>query len=539
MEQLMTSDSLDYTLGDIVRRNAVRFAGVPAYIADKAVLTHGQLYDRGSALVAALAGIGLGRQDRIAILGRNSIRFGEVLAAGQLGGLIVATVNFRLAAAEMRRIITDAAPRVVFVDTEFLPVVTALRAEIGLELIISLDGEDGSDDETPGLDRTDVVSYPDFIDPSLGADLPFAARGHDIACLIYTSGTTGKPKGAILGQREMFACAHTMNVEMRTGSTDRALLVMPLFHIGAMAIGLGLHARGGAAVLHRQFEPATALQAAVDDQITVLHLAPTMLQALIHEATAGPAANSSESPLAKVQTVVYSAAPITGPVLAAAMAAMPSAGFLNLYGQTEVITSGLPRELHSGEGAVRERRLTSVGYPFPDNKVRIVADSGQDCPPGEPGEIVVASPAMFRGYWNDSAATATTLRDGWCHTGDVGLFDEEGLLHLVDRKKDVIISGGENIYSLEVEEAVVSHPSVAQCVVIGVPDERWGESVCAVIVPAAGATIDLDTIRGHVQERLARYKAPRSVVILDELPILPTGKFDKKALRARYQLSTI
>ncbi|HVV08177.1 class I adenylate-forming enzyme family protein [Amycolatopsis sp.] len=514
----MPTPRTDHCLADIPRRNAIRFADVPSYVADGRQLTHGELYERAATTAAALAQAGLRRQDRIALFGRNSIAFGEVLAAGQLAGLIVATVNFRLAAPEIGRILADADPRVLFVDAEYLPVIDLVRAELDLELIVCLDH----------TDRTDVVPYEDFLTSAAGKDLPFAARGDDIACLIYTSGTTGKPKGCILGQRELFHGAHLMNVEMRTGSDDRVLLTMPLFHIGAMAIGLGLHARGGTSVLHRQFDPAAVLDTVVAEDITVLHLAPTMLRAVLAEAAGRPGA------LAGVRTVVYSAAPITAPVLQAAMTAMPGAGFLNLYGQTEVMTSGLPRELHHGEGAARDRRLTSVGHPFPDNAVRIVAEDGTECPAGTPGEITVASPAMFRGYWNNSAATAATLRDGWCHTGDVGVLDEEGLLHLVDRKKDVIISGGENVYSLEVEEALLTHPGVAQCAVVGIPDERWGETVCAVVVPNDGAAIDATDLREHVSARIARYKAPRSVVTVAELPVLPTGKVDKKALRERY-----
>jgi acyl-CoA synthetase (AMP-forming)/AMP-acid ligase II len=235
-----------------------------------------------------------------------------------------------------------------------------------------------------------------------------------------------------------------------------------------------------------------------------------------------------------VRTVVYSAAPITSSTLSAALAAMPDAGFLNLYGQTEVITSGLPREFHGGTGALRQRRLASVGHPFPDTEIRIVDDAGRICPPGRPGEVTVRSRAMFRGYWNDSAATAVTIRDGWCHTGDIGVLDPDGLLHLVDRKKDVIISGGETVYSAEVEEAVASHPAVAECAVLGVTDADWGEAVCAVVVPAGPTPPTVRELREHVAARLARYKAPRQVVVVDELPKLPTGKVDKKLLRARY-----
>ncbi|MCM3925390.1 AMP-binding protein, partial [Frankia sp. AiPs1] len=275
----------DPCLADILRRNAERFGDVPAYLSEGRSITHRELLRRATAITAALARAGLRRQDRVALLGRNSIAFGEVLAAGQLSGLVIATVNFRLAAPEIARILADARPRAIFVDAEFLPIVATLRAELGLELVVCLDDPGVSD---PGVnDRGgEVVGLAEFRDAALGDELPFAARPDDIACLIYTSGTTGRPKGCIMGQREMFRVGQTMNVEMRTGSDDRILLVMPLFHIGAMAMAFGLHARGGTAVLHRQFEPAALLATVPAAAITVLHLAPSMLQAVLTEAGA-------------------------------------------------------------------------------------------------------------------------------------------------------------------------------------------------------------------------------------------------------------
>jgi acyl-CoA synthetase (AMP-forming)/AMP-acid ligase II len=512
------SNTPDLALGDTLVRNATWFAGTPAYVADGRALTHAQLLARAARLASALAAAGVRRQDRVSVLGRNSIEFGEVLAAGQLSGIIIATVNFRLAGPEIASIVADAGPRVVIADAEYLPLIASHRASFpGVELVVGIGAPSAGD----------VVGYEDFIAAAPSDDPPYLARPEDIALLVYTSGTTGRPKGCVLGQRETRRAAETMNVEMRTGSDDRVLLVMPLFHIGAMFIGLGAHFRGGTSVLQRQFDPAAALDAITAECVTVLHLAPTMLQGLVDAAAVRPGA------LAGVRTVVYSAAPITGPTLAAAMRSMPGAGLLNLYGQTEVVSTGLPREFHVADGDERSRRrLRSVGLPFPGNEVRVVADDGRECPPGEAGEVCTRSAAMFRGYWNDSVATAEVLRDGWCHTGDIGVLDE-GLLHLVDRKKDVIISGGENIYSLEVEECLLAHPSVGQVAVIGVPDDKWGEAVSAVVVPASGAVVPED-LREHVRSQLARFKAPRHVFVTDQLPVLATGKIDKKQLRARY-----
>jgi acyl-CoA synthetase (AMP-forming)/AMP-acid ligase II len=261
------------------------------------------------------------------------------------------------------------------------------------------------------------------------------------------------------------------------------------------------------------------------EQITVLHLAPVMLKALLDEVV-------DTSAMESVRTVVYSAAPMTSATLRRARAALPSAGFLNLYGQTEAIVSGLPRELHSTDGPHSADRLGSVGFPFPGTLVRIVDDDGCDVPAGEAGEIAVRSDTLFRGYWDDHAATLTTLRDGWCHTGDVGRVDRRGLLYLVDRKKDVIITGGENVYSPEVEDAVNAVDGVVACAAIGTSDERWGEAVCAVVVLRDGASLTLEAVQEAVRGRLARYKVPRRLVVVDELPLLATGKVDKKRLRA-------
>jgi acyl-CoA synthetase (AMP-forming)/AMP-acid ligase II len=236
--------------------------------------------------------------------------------------------------------------------------------------------------------------------------------------------------------------------------------------------------------------------------------------------------------LEEVRAVVYSAAPMTVSTLERALSMLPHAGFLNLYGQTEAIVSGMPRELHAIDGPDAADRLRSVGFPFPGVRVRIVGDDGRDVALGEAGEIVIRSDSVFRGYWDDQPATLATLRDGWCHTGDIGRFDTRGLLYLVDRKKDVIITGGENVYSPEVEDTLSGLAEVAACAVVGVPDERWGEAVCAVVVPRAGATITLEAVQDLARQRLAGYKVPRRLVTVDELPVLASGKIDKKRLRA-------
>jgi acyl-CoA synthetase (AMP-forming)/AMP-acid ligase II len=449
------------------------------------------------------------------VLSRNSVEFGELIAATQLSGIIIATVNFRLSPPEVFDVLRRTEPSIVFYGKEFAAMVAELAPRLpGSPLLVSMGGPD-------------VTDFEDFIaggDPDEPASEVLVARPDDIACLLFTSGTTGASKCCVLGQRELRRVAFTMNAEMRSGSADRGLINMPMFHFGAMGIIGGLQSRGGTVVLQQQFDPAEAVRLIAQERITVLHLAPVMLRALLDEVSDGRA-------LETVRTVVYSAAPMTLSTLQRALAMLPHAGFLNLYGQTEVIVSGLPRELHGLDGLHAAAALRSVGFPFPGVQVRIVGADGCDVPVGDPGEIVVRSDSCFRGYWDDQAATLTTLRDGWCRTGDIGRLDDRGLLYLVDRKKDVIISGGENVYSPEVEDAVSELDDVAACTVVGTPDERWGELVCAVVVPRLGATLTLGAVQDFVRRRLAGYKIPRRLVIVDELPVLASGKVDKKRLR--------
>jgi acyl-CoA synthetase (AMP-forming)/AMP-acid ligase II len=503
------------TMGDLLEDNALRFGDQPAYIMDGVTLTHRGLLDNAKRLASALEKLGIARQDRISILSMNSIAFGEVLAMGQWSGIIVATVNFRLAPPEMEAIIIDSSPRVLFFERQYADIVAEMRDRLtSVEHYVALDG---------GVEW--ATAYEDFVATGETAGSSFRAREEDICGLVYTGGTTGRPKGCILGQREVRAGAGILATEVKGGPSDRILLVMPLFHVGAMNMGQSVHYRGGSVVLHRLFEPGALLNSVANDGVTILHLAPTLVQAVLEHPDAGTTDWSS------VRTLVYSAAAMPVPVLERGIELLGDI-FVNLYGSTEVMISGLARELHLPHGTEREQRwLASVGHPFPNVLVRIVDDEGRDCPAGMAGEIVVKGVAMARGYWNNHAASIATFRDGWCHTGDVGVIDEDGMIYLVDRKKDVIISGGENIYSREVEDAVLRHAAVAECAVIGVPDEKWGEAVCAVVVLRAGEAVSPEDLIAHSRTLIAGYKRPRHVLFVDALPKLPTGKVNKVALR--------
>ncbi|WP_428338899.1 class I adenylate-forming enzyme family protein [Mycobacterium sp.] len=502
------------TMGDIVNDNAERFPDVYAYRSNTRAVTHSQLRSRATQLVSALASAGVKRQDRVAVMARNGIEFGELLAATYLSGVALAGINVRWSQSEVSDALKRVTPRVVFCDDEFAPLVSRCSSDVS----------DVWDWVSIGPGRpAGMTAFEDFVAQGSSADCELVARPDDIACLLFTSGTTGSSKCCIIGQRELHRVAFAMNTELRAGSDDAGLINMPMFHFGAIAIVAGLHARGGTAVLQSTFDPAQALHLIAEQRVTSLHLAPTMLQRLLDQ-------HGVSDALKSVHSVMYSAAPMAMASLRQALKAFPGVGFVNLYGQTEGMISGLPRELH-GMDSDAAHRLASVGFPMPGVRLRIVDEDGREVPHGSAGEIVVSSDSQFRGYWDDDAATIATLRDGWCHTGDIGRLDERGLLFLVDRKKDVIVSGGENVYSPEIEDVLAQMPSVAACSVVGVADRHWGEAICAVIVARPGVRPTLDELRGFARQRLARYKVPRRVVFVDDLPVLATGKVDKKQLR--------
>jgi acyl-CoA synthetase (AMP-forming)/AMP-acid ligase II len=507
------------SFADDLEQNARWYADEPAYVEGQRQLTHSQLLAQGKRLASALYQAGVRRQDRVGILSMNSIEFAEVMAATQWSGYVLATVNFRLAPPEMAYIIKDGAPKILLFEAQYLPIIEKLRPELAsVQTFVCIGGK------TPW-----ASSYEEFIATGETAGPPLRAREEDICCLIYTSGTTGRPKGCIWGHRELRQLVQVDAWLCDMQQPDRVLIVMPMFHVGGLVISLSQHVRGGCACLYRQFDPAAMVQAIERDRLTILLLAPTMVQMLLE------APDLEHADLSSVRTIMYSAAPMPSTVLKKAIDVFKGCGFVNLFGQTEICMFALSPLQHRPDGDERDRRrLTSVGKPYPNLEVRIVDDDGNDCPLDVPGEIVARSSAMFRGYWNNSVATLETLRDGWCHTGDMGRIDADGFLYLVDRKKDMIITGGENVYSREVEEAVLQHSAISECAVIGMPDPKWGESVCAVVTLRSGRSTTESEIIEHARTLIASYKKPRRVIFVDALPKLVTGKVNKVELRKLY-----
>ena len=514
------SSAPSFTLASMLQANARQRGDAIAWNFHGKTLTHAQFLDRASRLASAWAVRGLRSQDRVAVMSRNNLEIAEVYAAGELSGIVTATISFRFAGPEIAYIINDSAPAVLVFEEEFTATIDALRSSLAsVEHYVCI-----------GSPPAWAQAYGDVL-ASGQAVLPAPPQPTDIAYLIYTSGTTGRPKGVMLGHEAKARSAQAINALMASGPDDRILLMMPMFHVGAKDMQMAQQWRGGTVYLHREFDPGLILQTIQDERITITHMAPTMIQMLLDHP------RIADFDLTSLKMIVYSAAAMPVALLRRGLEILGPV-FLQMYGQTEGAGTILPLEDHRPDGDERDlRRLQSIGVPFPGVHVRIVDELEGDCPTGESGEILLGGPVVMQGYWNNSAATIETLRGGWLHTGDVGKLDDDGYLYLVDRKKDMIVSGGENIYSREVEEALYRHPAVANAAVIGVADEKWGEAVRAVVQLRTGAAATDKDLIAHCRTLIAGYKCPKSVLFADTLPTMPSGKINEMEIRKDYSSS--
>jgi len=506
------------SLGDVLRDNAAKRPHDTATVHAGRRITFGQHFQRSQQLASALYRAGLRRQDRVAILSRNSARYLEVYGAAELAGYVVATLNFRLAPGEIAYIAVDCAPSVLFFEAEYGEVIDTLRGSLpSVRQYVAIGGS------APW-----ATEFEAFVAAGSSEGAPVRAAMDDVMHLIYTSGTTGRPKGVMRTHRAEMRIAEFMTTEVGVLHEDVVQIMMPLYHVGARWLQLGTHLRGARIVLHREVEPLELLQTMELERVSVVHMAPTIIQRLLDHP------RLDEFDLSSLRTVYYSAAPMPLPLLRRGIEKLGGV-FLQLYGMTEGFGTTLHKGQHRTEGPPEEvRRLSSVGQAPIGVGLRIMSDDGVEQPAGVPGEIELNTDSRMAGYWNNSIATASALLDGWYKTGDVGYVDPQGFLYLVDRKKDMIISGGENIYCREVEEAIAAHESVAEVAVIGTPDPEWGESVRAIVVVREGAQASEAQIIEHCRTRIASYKKPRSVVFIAELPRLTTGKVNKVVLREQY-----
>ncbi|MFC0042719.1 acyl-CoA synthetase [Actinomadura rayongensis] len=469
--------------------------------------------DRVARLAGAFRRLGVGPGDRIAILSLNSDRFHEYLLATWWIGAVVVPLNIRWAVPENRYALRQSGTRVLLVDETFAPLAAELRDDLDT-VVHCADGP-----APPG-----TLAYEDLVG---GAPVADARWGGDrLAGIFYTGGTTGFPKGVMLSHANLLVSALGSQAAVEFAVPGGRLLhASPMFHLADLAAWTAQTVVGGTHVIVPGFEPSAVLSAVETRRVTSTLLAPVMIRALVDH----PGLASSE--LSSLRTIVYGASPIPEETLERALAALPGTAFVQAYGMTEL--APVATLLSAADHAARAH-LRSCGRAAPHAEVRIVDGDGAEVPRGQVGEVAVRGANVMLGYWRDPEQTARAVQDGWMHTGDGAYMDDDGYVHIVDRLKDMIITGGENVYSTEVENAVAAHPAVAACAVIGVPDAEWGERVHAVIVLRPGRTLTHEEIRAHCKRTIAGYKAPRSTEFTDELPCLPTGKVLKRALRERH-----
>jgi acyl-CoA synthetase (AMP-forming)/AMP-acid ligase II len=508
--------------GDVARRHASVIPTKSAFMDARGAVTFGEVNARINRLSAALRARGLRSGDRVAILARNRSEYFEVLGTAK-HGLIAVPLNWRLSARELGHVLSDCRPAAIVADEQFVPVIDELRGGLGANVPCIVFGA-----AQPGW-----IAYEDLIGAASAEEVAANVAPDDVACLMYSSGTTGLPKGAKLTHRGILGNAQMQSdVALGLSDDDRLLDVLPFFHVGGMwYYAFAGYARGCSAVILPEFEPRVVLETLSREAITTLHLVPTMIDVLLRELP------HVEADLTRLRRLLYAASPIPLDLLKRAMAALPRTGFVQSYGSTE---SGAATYLHCADHAEAitnsrlEPRLRSCGRTAQETEVAVQALGGGHAAPREIGEVLVRSRRMMQGYWNNDKLIAAAFDQGWLRMGDLGYFDEDGYLYLVDRKNDMIVSGGENVYPSEVESHMLDDPAIAEAAVFGIADPKWVEMVAAAVVLKPGIKATGEEIVTRLRQRVASYKCPKKIIIVDKLPRNAAGKILRKTLRTDY-----
>jgi fatty-acyl-CoA synthase len=504
------------TVSEVVLSALRRFPDRVAFRQDGADLTYRQAEDALTRWIAVLKQRGLRRGDGVGLLSPNRPEAwlaptATILAGGRYTALHpLGSLQDHLHACD------EAELRFVFVDPAFAERAAEIKAKAAtVEALFTFGSSDA------GEDFTRLAAEAQVSGPLDGG----GRTAEDIAYLLYTGGTTGVPKAVVHTDRAVVAHYYGTALGWDLPESMRYLAVAPISHAAGMLIVPALLS-GGTVILQRRFDPAAWLAAVAAEQATLSLLVPTMIYAVLDHP------DLARTDLSSLQTVMYGASPISPTRLAEAIERVGPV-FCQLYGQTESAGQGTslwraehdPSDLHG---------LTSCGRPMPFNRVAVLDEGGEPLPDGEPGELCIQGPSVMEGYWKQPDLTAATLAGGWLHTGDIGVRDADGRFYIVDRKKDMVVSGGFNVFPREIEDVIATHPGVSSVAVIGVPDEHWGEAVKALVVPRPDAKVDAAEIIALVRERKGPIYAPKSVEFLDSLPMTPVGKADKRALRSRY-----
>jgi long-chain acyl-CoA synthetase len=485
-------------------------------------MTYAEYGARVQRLAAGLARLGVRDDDKVAILMLNSHRYLELFYATFWAGGVVVPLNIRLAPPELVHQINEAEAKVLVVDDTFAMMLPAVQPKLQTVKHIVFAATTTC---PPGL-----VPYEELIENNQPID-DARRDGDDVAGIFYTGGTTGRAKGVMLTHDNIMANAQNGLIANRSTCRDVYLHSAPMFHLADCSATFGITLIGAKHAFIPFFEPGKFMQAIEQYRVTLGLLIPTMLNMVLNHP------QFPERDLSSLRLISYGASPIPLALLRRALAELPC-GFIQGYGMTELspLVAMLPPEEHHLEGTEQQlKRLRSAGFPIFTAEVAVLDENDNVLPFGEVGEICARGPMVMKGYWKQPEATATALRNGWMHTGDAGYMDDDGYIYLVDRTKDMIVTGGENVYSVEVEAALYEHPAVLEAAVIGVPDNEWGEAVHAVVVLKNGHVATEADLIHHCHGLIANYKCPKSLTFqANELPKSGAGKILKRELRAPF-----
>ncbi len=509
------------TWRDVLEWNSRVYKGKLALVARESgkERTYDELNARVNRLCNALLGLGLKKGDRVAVLASDLPEYVEIASASK-AGFVYVPLNWRLQPEELVYIIKDSGAVAVCVENGFADSIRAIKDQIPeVKHFICIDGA-----------ATDMLNYEELIQRHSPEDPEVDVDEDDLLGIVYTSGTTGQPKGVVKKHRDTLRFSRMINWPGQLTAHSKCLGMWPMFHVALLHAGFSFLMFGATQYILKKFDVEAVIKLVSEVGITHLAGAPTMLVRI----TDHP--DRPKHDMSSLHSIAYGGSPMPLEGLKRGIEA-----FGPVFHQGFGMTEGTGQTVLTGQDHLKaitepgkEQILLSVGKALPGCELRLVDDDGHDVPQGEPGEAVFRSQAIIAGYWNNPEATAELIQDGWLHTGDICREDEEGYIYIVDRKKDLIISGGENIASKDVENAIYSHPAVAECAVIGVPSEQWGEEVKAVISLRAGMSVSEAEIVDLCTEKLGRFKKPRSVEFWEDLPKNPVGKILKREIREKY-----
>lgn len=518
----MTTSPRSRTLQEVIARQAALRPDQPAVVCSGRTLTYRELDRESERTARVLRASGVGPGSRVGYLGKEAVEYWELAFACARTGAVLVPVNWRLTAQEVDHILRDSTTEMLLVDEEHLPVAAEVRKGLStLRTVLCLDAD--------AADAESLAARKDALSARAAPEATGSGADDDTnspVVQIYTSGTSGLPKGVVLAHRSFFNVAEAMEdhgldwLDWRPG--DRSLIGLPGFHIGGLSYGMQAFNAGATVVSLPAFISSDAVRVVEEEQVTTAIVAPAMLELMLAEPAAARGA------LASLRKVVYGGSPIGEELLSRAIAVL-DCDFLQIYGSSE--TGNFAVCLPPADHVPGSPLLRAAGRPYPGIEVRVEDPEGNELPTGAVGEICVRTPARMLGYWRLPEATERTVVDGWVHMGDAGYLDEDGYVHVRDRVNDMIIVAGENVYPAEIEDALARHPAVAGAAVVGLPHERWGESVHARVVLAAGQQAGARDLLLFLRGRLADFKMPTSYDFAEALPRNPSGKVLRRAVR--------